>query len=336
MRYFAGIDLHSTNSVLDLLDATDRVVLEKRLPNDLGIILSEMEPYQREVEGVVVESTYNWYWLVDGLRDAGYQVHLAHPAGNEQYRGLKHVDDRHDARWLAHLLRLGILHEGHVLCREDRAVRDLLRKRGHLVRERTRHILSVGNLIERNTAIRLKGGKIQALSREQVVEMLAREQALAVTASLEVLRCLGEQIRMLEKEVRRRVRPRVEWERVSQMPGIGEILGWTIVLESGPVSRFPGAGHYASYSRCVGSRWMSNGKGKGRGNRKNGNRYLGWAFMEAAHFAVRYDARIRRYYQRRCARGHCFAASKAVASKLAKACYYILRDGVSFEVERAF
>jgi len=166
--------------------------------------------------------------------------------------------------------------------------------------------------------------------------MLPREPALAVGASLEVLECLGEQIQKLEGVVRQRMRPRPEWARVEQVPGIGEILGWTILLESGPMSRFPGAGHYASYCRCVGSRRLSNGKRKGRGNSKNGNKYLGWAYMEAAHFAVRYEPRIRRFYQRRYARSHPFAASKAVAGKLAKACYYILRDGVSFEVSKAF
>ena len=110
----------------------------------------------------------------------------------------------------------------------------------------------------------------------------------------------------------------------------------TILLETGEIGRFAQVGHYASYCRCVGSERISNGKRKGRGNTKNGNRYLAWAFVEAANFAVRYDATIKRYYQRKCARSNGVVAIKTVAHKLARACYYILRDQVPFDVDKAF
>jgi len=100
--------------------------------------------------------------------------------------------------------------------------------------------------------------------------------------------------------------------------------------------RFTQVGHYASYCRCVGSERISNGKRKGRGNTKNGNRYLAWAFVEAANFAVRYNPKIKRYYQRKCARSNGIVAIKTVAHKLARACYYILRDRVPFDVNKAF
>jgi hypothetical protein len=60
------------------------------------------------------ESTFNWYWLVDGLMDLGYRVHLANPAAIQQYSGLKYTDDDSDALWLAEMLRLGILREGYI------------------------------------------------------------------------------------------------------------------------------------------------------------------------------------------------------------------------------
>src|SRR5215831_19692568 len=123
MKY-CGIDLHSNNSVVIVSDDEDRIVLQKRLANDLGQIRVVLEPHREELVGVVVESTYNWYWLVDGLLDAGYQVHLANTAAIKQYEGLKATNDRDDARWLAHLLRLGILPEGYVYPKEDRAIRD--------------------------------------------------------------------------------------------------------------------------------------------------------------------------------------------------------------------
>jgi len=89
MKLYGGIDLQANNSVVVLLDEQDRVVYQKRLPNHLAQMLPQLSPYQGAIEGVVVESTYNWYWLVDGLMEAGYRVHLANTAAMQQYEGLK-------------------------------------------------------------------------------------------------------------------------------------------------------------------------------------------------------------------------------------------------------
>ena len=112
MKLCGAIDLHSNNNVTVLSNERDEVVYRKRLPNDLKLILGQLAPYQSEIAGIVVESTYNWYWLVDGLMEQGYRVHLANTAAIQQYNGLKYTDDDSDARWLAHLLRLGVLPRG--------------------------------------------------------------------------------------------------------------------------------------------------------------------------------------------------------------------------------
>ena len=103
MSLYGGIALHANHSVIVLLNEQDEVIYQKRLPNDLPTILEQLAPYHTEMQGVVVESTYNWYWLVDGLMEADYRVHLANPAAIQQYNGLKYTDDHSDARWLAHV-----------------------------------------------------------------------------------------------------------------------------------------------------------------------------------------------------------------------------------------
>src|SRR5881296_2041183 len=155
MPLYGGIDLHANNSVIVLLNEQDEVIYRKRLSNELPAILEQLAPYHAEVKGLVVESTYNWYWLVDGLMEAEYRVHLANPAAIQQYSGLKYSDDHSDARWLAHLLRLAVLPEGYIYPKAARAVRDLLRKRAHLVRQQTANVLSLHNIIVRNTGVRL-------------------------------------------------------------------------------------------------------------------------------------------------------------------------------------
>jgi hypothetical protein len=157
---------------------------------------------------VVVESPYNWYWLVAGLMAAGDQVHLGNPAALQQYRGLKYTDDRFDARWLVHLLRLGVFPEGYIYPKAERAVRDLLRKRAHLGRQHTAQSLSVQNLMARNTGTRLSTKRILEITPSALQGMLPEaEHILAVTSSLAVVHCLRQQSKTLEKTVPQHLKP---------------------------------------------------------------------------------------------------------------------------------
>jgi transposase len=337
MKLYGGIDLHSNNSVVALLDEEDRVVLRKRLANEAAAMLETLAPYREAIVGLVVESTYNWYWLVDALMEAGYRVHLANTAAIVQYSGLKYSDDDSDAVWLAKLLRLGLLPEGYIYPKEQRAVRDLLRRRSRLVQQHTATLLSVQNLLARNRGTSLRANEVKRLTPEAVARLLPDpNQALAVQSNLLVMRAQEAAIELLERQALAQVRLRPAYRHLVTVSGIGTVLGLTILLETGPVGRFAKVGNYASYSRCVGSERLSNGKRKGRGNTKNGNKYLAWAYVEAANFAVRYNPTIKRYYQRKRAKTNGVVAIKTVAHKLARACYYILRDGTDFEVNRAF
>jgi transposase len=337
MRLYGAIDLHSTNNVTVLIDEKDKVVYRKRLSNDLPLILEQLSPYASSLEGIVVESTYNWYWLVDGLMERGYKLHLANTAAIQQYEGLKYTDDHSDARWLAHLLRLEILPEGYIYARQERAVRDLLRKRSQLVRYRTANLLSIQNLFTRNTGSSIKANQIKALDPQQVDELLPEgDLALAVKANLSVMLSADEQTEILERTVTERVKLKPQFTFLKTVPGIGQILALTIMLETGDLRRFASVGNFASYCRCVGSQKISNGKKKGKGNTKNGNKYLGWAFVEAANYAIRFNARIKSFYQRKKSKTNGIVALKAVAHKLCRACYYIIRDRVSFDVTKAF
>lgn len=337
MQLYSGMDLHSTNSVLAVVDQDGRRVYRRRLANEMGTVLRELAPYQERVVGVAVESTYNWYWLVDGLMEAGYRVHLANPAAMVQYEGLKHTDDHSDATWLAELLRLGILPQGYIYPREQRGLRDLLRKRSQLVRQRTMQLLSLGNEWTRVTGQRLRGDRVKRLTADEVKSGVGEpDRVLSMEAGLAVVAALTEQIGRLEQVVLARGLQMPAFQGLQTVPGIGKVLGLTIALEVGDVGRFAEVGHYASYCRCVPSQKLSNGKRKGKGNRKNGNRYLAWAYIEAAHFVVRYCPAARRYYQRKRARSRAMVALKVVAHKLARATYYMMRDGVPFQVHRAF
>jgi transposase len=336
MKY-SGIDLHSNNCVVTVTDEEDRVMAEKRLPNDLHRILEFLKPWREEIVGVVVESTFNWYWLVDGLQEAGYKVHLANTTAIKKYAGLKHSGDETDARYLAHLLRLGILPTGTILPPEQRTVRDLSRKRMQLVRSRTAHILAVENITARQLGARISSNQVKQLTDEGVDQMpLPDDVALAIKANVAVITALSGQIKLLEKRLQESVGARAEYEILTSAPGIGKVLATTILLETGPIERFATAGNFASYARCVDSVHTSNGKKKGEGNTKNGNKYLAWAFVEAANFALRYNPEAKRFYDRKKSRTNNVVAIKALAHKLARACFHMLKEKKPFDAERCF
>jgi transposase len=126
-------------------------------------ILAALTPYKDQLKTIAVESTFNWYWLVDGLIDNGYKVRLANPSAIKQYEGLKHTDDRYDAFLLAHLQRLDILPTGYIYPKQDRSVRDLLRRRTMYVRQKTSHILSLQSMISRSLGLKMPSNEIRKL-----------------------------------------------------------------------------------------------------------------------------------------------------------------------------
>ncbi len=338
MELHCGVDLHGDNGFYGVVDSEGNRLFKKRLPNDLKAVLCALEPYRQYLTGgVLVESTFNWYWLVDGLRSEEYRVRLVNPAGMEQYNGLKNTNDETDAFFLAELSRLGILPEGYIYPKEERPVRDLLRRRLMLVHQKTAHILSFQNLIARERGEHISSNQILKLLPEGVKQFFEDPRLVLMgRTNIEAIRFLDEQIRQIEKVVMSEVKLRPEFEKLLTVPGIGKILAFTIMLETGEINRFNKVGNYTSYCRCVKSARMSNEKKKGENNRKNGNRYLNWAYVEAANFIRRYCPEAKRWHQRKLARSKQVVATMALASKLCKACYFIMKDQVDFDVKKIF
>lgn len=338
MKYFAGLDLHSNNTVIAIMDNKGKQVYRTRVKNFIKLVEEELEPFKGKIEGLVVESTFNWYWLVDGLMEAGYKVHLANPSAIKQYEGLKHTNDYHDAFHLADLLRLGILPEGYIYPKRERAVRDLLRKRLMLVRQRTAHILSFQNLYNREKGCSFGGVMYVKRLKENDLDdyFVDNNVILAAKVNIATIRFLTQRIEQLENSIISKVRLLPEFNRLKTITGIGDVLGLTIALEVGDISRFPKVGNYTSYCRCVSSQKLSNEKKKGQNNRKNGNKYLGWAYVEAANFAKRYCPKAKRFYQRKMANTNKIIAIKALAHKLARASYFVMRDGLDYDPDKLF
>jgi transposase len=330
MELYSGLDLHSRNTYIGILDTDFKRVFKKRAPNDLDLILQTLEPFKDQLKGLVVESTFNWYWLVDGLMDAGYGcVYLANPSAIKQYEGLKHSDDQQ-----AQLLILGILPQGYIYPKKDRPVRDLARKRMFLVKHKTAHILSLQSLIARCSGKRISSNELRTFPSEDLQQLLKEQHlVLSARANLDSISFFKQQIHGLEKVIKNKSKLNQAFNGLLTVPGIGHILAMTIMLEVGDIGRFAKVGNFTSYCRCAPTQRLSDGKSKGSGNRKNGNRYLSWAFSEAAQMSRRYNQRFRRYHDRKAAQTNTIVAARALSNKLARVCYYIMRDQVAFNEE---
>jgi transposase len=336
-KLIAGLDLHSNNVMIGIINQDGTRVAHRKLECDLNEVVGFLEPFKPQLQWMAVESTFNWYWLVDGLRAKEYPIDLANPAKIEQYSGLKHVNDTDDAFHLAELQRLDILPKAHIYDPELRPMRDLLRRRTNLVHQRTALLLSFKSLYARTHGDRLDLSDAKKMEPKEAPKLYTHPaNQLIARVQAEHIQALDQSVCRIEKAVLGCARELPMYEKLLTLPGIGRILGMTITMEVGDIKRFQSDGDFASYCRLVDAKRLSNGKCKADNNQKCGNKYLAWAFVEAAHFARRYDEQCRRWYDRKAARTSNIIATKALGCKLAKAAWHVMSRQTDYDAKRMF
>ena len=337
MALYCGIDLHSRDCWLAILDEGLKVVQEAKVVNDLEALLQVLEPFREDMKGVAVESTFNWYWLVDGLMDNGYRLHLANTSAVKQYEGRKHTDDRHDAKWLAEMLALQILPEGYIYPKNERPERDLLRRRSFLVKKRTSFLLAMRGAYECRSGLRTSSNEVKQWTREEIEENWDDPTvALGMTCLLEPMKALDDQNRTVEKEILHHAKLRSEFAPLLTVWGIGKILALTVMYEVGEISRFKKVGNFASYCRLVKTARLSAGKRKGSGNQKIRQSISVVGIFRGGALRKSLPPGSKKYVQRKTSKTNGIVAIRALAHKLARASYYVMKDQVDFDPERVF
>lgn len=335
MRMYCGIDLHARSSQVCVIDEAGEVQLNRKVPNRLEGIVSELEAFDAPVS-VAVESTFNWYWLVDGLQDAGHDVHLGHPLKIAMITRAKVKTDRRDAHTLARLLRSGDFPEAYIYPRETRPVRDLVRHRGKLVTWRAREYGALRLRLYRHGILEHSRTTPRAVTEEELdrfFEDPRTRQILRLERAR--IRLLSSQIENLEALILAEASKEDGYQRLRSIPGLGKALAAVVFYESGQVDRFPSARHYSSYCRLIPGIAESMGKSKPGRGRKQGNPHLKSAYSQAAVHAIRYDERIRAFFDRHVGRRRGRSARPIaraiVAHKLGLAGFHVLREGVEYE-----
>lgn len=230
----AGIDLHSNNLVIGIVNQDGERRKSCKLECELQKVVEYLRPFKGQLKSIAVESTYNWYWLVDGLRSRGYPVQLANPAKIEQYSGIKHADDTNDAFFLAELQRLNILPTGYIYDSQLRPVRDLLRRRMSLVHQRTSLMLSFKSLYTRTTGQDMSLSRLKSMEVAKVQELYEHPaNGLIAQIQKEHIEKLDQSIGRIEEIVLKCARELPCYEKLHTLPGVGRILGMTITMEIG-------------------------------------------------------------------------------------------------------
>lgn len=340
MSFYCGIDLSARDSHLCVVDQQLARLIDQKVKNDLPLIISLLAPYKADLQ-IVVESTFNWYWLVDGLRAAGFNVCLAHTLGLFMITGAKIKTDRRDAFSLAKLLLAGVIPRAYIYPPETRPVRDLLRHRLLLVQRRAELYGRISRLLLREGILAASRHQIKELSEEELERYFAHPLwQLSVSQELARIRLYSEQVTELEQAILARAQAQAAFARLQQVCGIGPVLALTILYEVGEVSRFENVRQFCSYCRVVPGVAQSGATTKrGRGS-KQGNHYLKWAFSQAAVHAVRCYPQVRRCFERhlsrRRGRARRAVAYGVIAHKLAQAVYYVMSEGAEFHEQWLF
>jgi transposase len=340
MAFYCGIDLSARESSLCVIDDNQTIVFEQKMVNQLDRIEHSLRPYKEELR-IVVESTFNWYWLVDGLQAAGYDVCLAHTLGLQMITGAKVKTDRRDAYALARLLRAGMIPAAFIYPVETRPVRDLLRRRLRLVRQRAYEYGQIQHLLLRSGVIDSSRNQIKEIDDDDLPGLFDHPfVVLHARQELGRIRLYNEQLEELESNILAQAQARPEFARLQKVPGIGVILGLTILYEIGQIERFPDVRQFSSYCRLVpGVAQSGTVSRRGRAS-KQGNAYLKNAFCQASVTAVRCYPQVKSYFERHL-KGQRSGKRKLVvyniiAHKLARAVYHILKDGENYRMEMLF
>lgn len=330
MPFYCGIDQGKRSSDICVIDETRQIKTQVSTKNDLGSIVALLSPYRQGLK-IVVESSSTWYWLIDGLHNAGFEnVVLAHSSKISMITKAKVKTDRRDARTLAELLMAGYIPEGYIYPKDRRWLRDTVRLRQELVSSRTAEFLRLKTMAARFGHNDISRNDMDDIEEEDI-KFLLKEKYLAVyiPGALKRMDQLSVQIRELDALLEKELGSDQMLKRMRAVPGLGRVLSLSIFLECGELSRFENPKGFCSYCRVAPGIAQSGRKvGRGRGN-KQGNSFLKNAFMQAAVAAVRCYPDIRAFFDmhqaRRIGSGGKRICYNIVAHKLALAVFKILK-----------
>lgn len=338
-KFYCGIDLHARTMYLCILDQEGKILLHRDIKTEPDIFLKTIAPYREDL-AVAVESIFTWYWLADLCAQEKIPFVLGHALYMKAIHGGKAKNDKIDAYKIAALLRGGMMPMAYVYPSDMRSTRDLLRRRTHLARRRAELIAHIQNTNHQYNFADM--GRISRKCDRDKHSVTDRFTDPSVQRSIELDVSLIEHydklLNHLEHELSliAKVHDADSYFRLRSIPGVGRVLGLTILYEIHDIHRFPSVQDFVSYCRLVKSAKESAGKIIGSSGKKIGNAHLKWAFSEAAVLFLRRNPEAMKY-RAKLERKHGKAKSLTIlAHKLARAVYNILKRKEVFQPQTFF
>lgn len=335
-KYYCGIDLHAKTMYLCLMNQKGTIMIHRNIKAKPDVFLKTVKKYRQGLV-VAVECMFTWYWIADLCARENIQFVLGHALYMKAIHGGKAKNDKIDAHKIAVLLRGGMIPMAYVYPNKMRANRDLLRRRTHLNRQRARLLAHVQNTNHQYNLPDI-GKKIAYKANRKGVAQRFPEEAVrkSIQLDLDLLDYYDTLLTKLERELSQSAKEHDADSlfRLRSIPGVGRILGMTILYEVHDIKRFPRVQDFVSYCRLVKSAKESAGRKYGTSGKKIGNAHLKWAFSEAAVLILRRNPEIRKYRDK-LAKKHGKAKSMTIlAHKIARATYYILKRKTVFDMEK--
>ena len=315
------------------MDKNGKILLRKSIPCDIYILMDSLKPYRKSIT-VGVESTFNWYWLLDGLREFSVPCHLGHALYIKQMSGKKHKNDPVDARAIADLLRTNRFPPAYAYPAEMRSTRDLLRRRHFFVRRRAGTYTHLQNTLNQHGNMKSFRADVHRKCDRRTLVELSRDPDVQkiLSCDFDFVESLDSIIDGLESSIIKQAlhHNRKHFKLLQTIPGCGPITALTVLYETHTLDRFASAQCFSSYARVVRADNESGGSSLGRSaNDKIGNPYLKWALSEIASRTVNQSEPIRQWYDKQVSQHGTGGAMARLRHKIAIAIYYMIkRDGV--------
>lgn len=335
-RYYCGIDLHARTMYLCLMDQQGTILIHEGIACEPEAFLRLIQPYREDLV-VCAECIFCWYWLADLCAAQGIHFVLAHALYLKAIYGAKSKNDPVDSEKLCTLLRGGAIPQAYVYPPRLRAARDLMRRRLFFTRKRAELLSHIENTFHQYNLAKPVSALSSPAQRAHVADHFRDPVVRAsVEADLALCSAYDERINALEKLIEQHARAHAPsaLTLLRTIPGVGAILGLTILYEIDTIERFPRVQDFSSYCRLIKPEHSSDGKRVGSGGAKIGSAHLKWAFSEAAvgflHRNPRGQAHIKRLRKR-------YGKGKALgilAARLGRATYFMLKEKRAFDMDR--
>lgn len=335
-QYYCGIDLHTQNMYVCIVNQAGKVMYHYNLPVSKDSLLSVVKPYLPDV-AIAVECIFTWYWIADLCSQHKIPFVLGHALYMKAIHGGKTKNDKIDSHKIAMLLRGGMIPMSYVYPAQMRSTRDLLRRRMHFVHKRSELLSHIQNTKFQHN---LPDFQKRIDRKNNRIGINEHFEDPGVRKSIELDMALLDTYELLLKEVELYLSEHAKENNLTDLsllrtiPGVGKILALVILYEIHDVNRFASVQNFVSYARLIKPKKESAGKTTGAANRKMGNAYLRWAFGEAAILMLRERPEVKKYHQKLKSKHGKAKALAILTHRIGRSVYYMLTNKKVFDIDK--